>query len=178
MGHNHARLDAAPAPPHSGTLWPARMLPGCPGAAGKIRVQYHRPYPRQHNLIHPLRGGRRAPPAAHSRLAALVPARLRNPRREAHLECRYTSASPDHGREHRRPPKSTYWANISETRKPQRTRIDENGYRSLRRDSRPVTRIPARFDGFELAGRFSVADGGSALCRSSWPSGRGRVVCH
>src|ERR1700722_7457005 len=40
-------------------------------------------------------------------------------------------------REHRRPPKSTYWANISETRKPQRTRIDENGYRSLRRDSPP-----------------------------------------
>lgn len=68
MGHNHARLDAAPAPQHSRTIWPARMLPGCPGAADKIRVQY----PRQHKLIHPLRGGRRAPPAAHSRLAALV----------------------------------------------------------------------------------------------------------
>ena len=93
------------------------MLPGCPGAADKIRVQYCRPYPRQHKLIHPLRGGRRAPPGRSFTTRSLGTSRLQNPRREAHL--------------------------------------DENGYRSLRRDTRcPVTRIPARFDGCELAGRF------------------------
>ena len=90
MGHNHARLDAAPAPQHSATLWPARMLPGCPGAADKIRVQYPRPYPRQHKLIHPLRGGRRAPPGRAFTTRSLGnPARgpLASPDRPAALTC-------------------------------------------------------------------------------------------
>jgi hypothetical protein len=57
MGHNHARLDAAPAPQHSRTLWPARMLPGCPSAADKIRVQYPLTRPSANSTV-PCLGGK------------------------------------------------------------------------------------------------------------------------